>query len=255
MARKERKTKIADEVFQDLLGQILGERYVAGERLPPERDLSSRLGTNRNTLREAIRRLEQSHLVTVRQGQGVTVANFRQTGHIDIFEPFLAYGADAEEKERALRDLLAARTWVLGYALTLAVERADQSDFRKLRDLRTLLAAAFTSRDREALAVGYQQWLEIVIDSAHSLPIRWVANPFLDLNRSFIDRFPSLWVLDELFPEYLDVTERAIREGDLPSAVEINRVYYDKIDALVIDMLRQLFAAVPPEWSGAGGDR
>ncbi len=34
---------------------ILLGRYRPGSRLPPERELAARLGTNRNTLREALR--------------------------------------------------------------------------------------------------------------------------------------------------------------------------------------------------------
>ena len=44
--------------------------FVAGEQLPPERDLAERLGVSRNTLREAIAALRDSHLVTTKRGRG-----------------------------------------------------------------------------------------------------------------------------------------------------------------------------------------
>ncbi len=44
--------------------------FVAGEQLPPERDLAERLGVSRNTLREAIAALRDSGLVTTRRGRG-----------------------------------------------------------------------------------------------------------------------------------------------------------------------------------------
>ncbi len=44
--------------------------FVAGEQLPPERDLAERLGVSRNTLREAIAALRDSHLVTTTRGRG-----------------------------------------------------------------------------------------------------------------------------------------------------------------------------------------
>ncbi len=44
--------------------------FVAGEQLPPERDLAERLGVSRNTLREAIAALRDSRLVTTKRGRG-----------------------------------------------------------------------------------------------------------------------------------------------------------------------------------------
>jgi GntR family transcriptional repressor for pyruvate dehydrogenase complex len=60
----------ADEVFQDLQRAILADELRTGDRLPPERELAARYGATRNTMREAIRRLEQARLVTVGRGRG-----------------------------------------------------------------------------------------------------------------------------------------------------------------------------------------
>ena len=54
-------------IFEDLRKQILSGELKPGERLTPERELALKYHTNRNTLREAIRKLEQIRLVTVRQ--------------------------------------------------------------------------------------------------------------------------------------------------------------------------------------------
>ena len=70
---------IAATIYRELRRQILHGELAPGERLPGERELAQRYDTNRNTLREAVRMLEQARLVTVRHGQGVTVADFR--GH------------------------------------------------------------------------------------------------------------------------------------------------------------------------------
>ena len=45
--------------------RILAGELAPGERLPGERELAAEHSTNRNTLREAVRRLEQARLVTV----------------------------------------------------------------------------------------------------------------------------------------------------------------------------------------------
>lgn len=44
--------------------------FVAGQQLPPERELADRLGVARNTLRDAIAALRESGLVATRRGRG-----------------------------------------------------------------------------------------------------------------------------------------------------------------------------------------
>jgi GntR family transcriptional regulator len=48
-------------------------RHRAGERLPPEQELSARLGISRGTLRTALQRLEESGEIVRRQGSGTFV--------------------------------------------------------------------------------------------------------------------------------------------------------------------------------------
>ena len=56
--------KIVDQVLES----ILSGELKAGEKLPPEKDLGNIFGVSRVTVREAIRSLEQSGVIEVRQG-------------------------------------------------------------------------------------------------------------------------------------------------------------------------------------------
>lgn len=60
--------------FESIVDQvreaIFGGRYRPGERLPTERELAAQFGVARHAVREAIRVLEHSGLVTVRRGGG-----------------------------------------------------------------------------------------------------------------------------------------------------------------------------------------
>ena len=100
------KSNIADGVFEELRGQILSGRLKPGERLAGERELASSFGTNRNTLREAVRKLEQAGLVTVRHGQGVTVCDFRRTGTLELLSRSHMVQLDEERKAAMVSNLL-----------------------------------------------------------------------------------------------------------------------------------------------------
>lgn len=240
MTTRGENQNIARKVFEDLRHQILAGRLSPGERLPGERELAARYGTNRNTLREAVRRLEQARLVTVRHGQGVTVADFRRTGTMDLLAPLFAASADYSEMSQIIQDILPARLLVLEFAGRLAVRRADRSDVKRLRDITDLIISASDTADAIVMAKGFQRWLEALIDAGHSVAIRWVANPFLDSFRELLERFPEVWVMDKRFPDHLKTFVDALEAGSEERAVQTLRQYYEAIDSAV----REGFSAI-----------
>jgi GntR family transcriptional regulator len=73
----EAKHSLVDAAEDALRRWLATGRHRSGERLPPEQELSARLGISRGTLRTALRRLEESGAIVRRQGSGTFVG---QTG-------------------------------------------------------------------------------------------------------------------------------------------------------------------------------
>ncbi len=230
-------TSIADQIFRDVRAQILRGDLAPGERLKGERELAAQYGTNRNTLREAVRKLEQDKLVTVRHGQGVTVSDFRRTGTLDLLPAFLENTRDLVELARILEDLLPARLQVLEFASRMAVRRADKTDIERLADISDLLISAFHRGDPAVIGRGFQRWLDALIDAGHSVAIRWVANPYLEAYRHLIERYPAVWVLEPSFPTHLTDFLRAMRASDEAGAIEVTRAYYERVDGKVFEAM------------------
>ncbi len=232
---------IAATLFRELRRQILSGELGSGDRLPGERELAQRYDTNRNTLREAVRMLEQARLVTVRHGQGVTICDFRRTGTMELLPPFLEHSGDLADVVHILEDILPARLMVLEFAAKLATRRADREDVARLRDITDLMIAAFERADLVVIAHGFQRWLDALIDAGHSVAVRWIANPFLDAYREAMDRFPALWVLEPTFPQHLRDLIDAVEAADEERALLVLRNYYQRVDA---DLMRALGAVL-----------
>jgi len=230
-------SNIATTLFREVRRRILSGELAPGERLPGERELAAEHRTNRNTLREAVRRLEQARLVTVRHGHGVTVADFRKTGTLELLAPFLESAPDLGESVHLLEDILPARLLVLEFATRLAAERADKDDIARLRDITDLLIAAFERGDPTLIAHGFQRWLDGLVDAGHSVAVRWIANPFLEAYRELMDRFPGLWVLEPTFPQYLRDFTGALESGDTERAITLTRAYYQRVDRAFMQAL------------------
>jgi DNA-binding FadR family transcriptional regulator len=236
------KPNIADSVFEDLRGQILSGRLKPGERLAGERELASTFGTNRNTLREAVRKLEQAGLVTVRHGQGVTVCDFRRTGTLELLSPFLQSGPDMREVVHMLEDVLTPRVLLIEYATRLAVRRAEPDDLERLNELCDLIITAFNAKEAKVVAKGFHRWLDALVDAGHSTSMRWVANPFLRALRHLLNKLPMLWILEPTFPDHLREVLRAIEAGDEEAAALTTRTYYQTVDAQLLELLHRVVA-------------
>jgi GntR family transcriptional regulator, transcriptional repressor for pyruvate dehydrogenase complex len=237
-----KSTNIADTIFGDLRTQILKGKLKPGERLPGERELAAAYGTNRNTLREAVRKLEQSRLVAIRHGRGVTVTDFRRSGTLELLAPYLQSGPDMREVVGLVEDVLAPRVLLLEHATRLAVQRADETDLKRLEELSELLITAFEAKQAKVVAKGFQRWLDALIDAGHSVAVRWIANPFLDALRQMLMRLPTLWILEPSFPEHLRGLVAAIAEGNEEAAVRITREYYQRVDEPLLKLLRTTIA-------------
>ncbi len=73
MARLTR-TRLYEQVAEQITGWIDENGLTAGDRLPPERELAQRLGVSRATLSQALVALEVIGVVTVRHGDGTLIA-------------------------------------------------------------------------------------------------------------------------------------------------------------------------------------
>ncbi|MFQ5938750.1 MAG: FadR/GntR family transcriptional regulator [Alphaproteobacteria bacterium] len=80
-----RSIKGSGSIATRLRQAIIYGAYGHGERLPAERDLAQLLGTSRTTVRKALSRLEETHLVTRRIGSG-TYVNYPAISEEDIAE-------------------------------------------------------------------------------------------------------------------------------------------------------------------------
>ncbi|MDX9722330.1 MAG: GntR family transcriptional regulator [Myxococcota bacterium] len=231
---------LSDDIFSTLLESILSDQIAAGERLPSERELAKRFSTNRNTLREALQRLEHLALIGIRHGQGITVQDYRKTARFDCIAPFLVHAQRPEERFRMIEDLLRVRSRILEMCVELAASRASEEDIQRIAELIDAQLVHHQDNDRDALMRTEIAMIDAIVDASHSLMARWLANTLLDVYNDFSPHTAEMWVADESFPSYLASLRKAIAEHDAGTAASITRSYYQSIDATIIRVLEEL---------------
>jgi GntR family transcriptional regulator len=95
---REPKPSLVDIAEDSLRNWLASSRRRLGERLPPEQELSARLGISRGTLRTALRRLEQSGEIVRRQGSGTYVGRVSSGTFDEGLERLVSYAELARQK-------------------------------------------------------------------------------------------------------------------------------------------------------------
>ncbi|MDH3672974.1 MAG: FadR family transcriptional regulator [Gammaproteobacteria bacterium] len=114
-------------ITAQLRREILDGGYGYRERLPAERALALQFGASRGTVREALRRLEEMHLVSRRVGSGTFV---RYRGHADH--------EDIAELTSPL-ELIDVRLVVEPHMARLAVMHANAQDLQRMLEALTIV--------------------------------------------------------------------------------------------------------------------
>lgn len=203
---------VSEQVFASLLEAVLSGRYEPGERLPRQRELAADLGVTLTSLREAIKRLEQMGLLDVRHGDATRVQDWRTAGGLDVLAHLLFRGGGIDAG--VLRDVLEARTLMLGELAALAAGRATDEHAARLDDLAAAFAAA---PDAPAAAHVDFAFFTEVAEIAGNLVFVLILNAIRRLYFDHLALIPVTARPEELAPRY-DELAAAIGAHDADAA-------------------------------------
>ena len=152
------RPSLADQVYDQLLTQIVEEQYPLHSRLPPEQVLAQSCGVSRPVLRTALARLRDDGIVASRRGSGNYVAR-RPDRQVMSFVPL----GSITDIQRCYE----FRIDIEGAAAAWAARRRDEDDLAALE-------AAFQRMDQtyqeQALGVDADQMLHLAIARATKNP-------------------------------------------------------------------------------------
>ena len=126
--RRIRTQRAFEEIAEQIRGELVSRRLRAGDRLPAERALAEQFGVSRNTLREALRSLENSGLLRLQKGAtgGAFVRESTGDAIITGLRDMFHLGAIQPEH------LTEARVMIESIAVRVACERATPEDIDAL---------------------------------------------------------------------------------------------------------------------------
>jgi GntR family transcriptional repressor for pyruvate dehydrogenase complex len=241
------RTHAADDVFEQLASAILRGELAVGSALPPERVLAGEFGTSRIIARQAIHRLAELGLVSVRQGGATLVQSVDENGDLRLLE--LLYRTARPSGARLLdaRQVL-EKQLLQGLSLVEITARcAKEKDCVRIREMSEEFARGAVD---EASYVAFEErfWRELAAAGGNRILRMEVAWWYRVLpERPRVERYaPSPLVARVAF--YRELARR-LAEGD--AAVEFYLQAVTPLLAVLRGQPRKEPAHAPPRRKGA----
>lgn len=123
-------SRLYEQVIEQIEKQISEGKLKLGDRLPSERELTTKMGVSRSTLREAFRILESQGIIETKPGGGRYLREVVNNEHINESESIIA-----ELKKAAIIDLLDVREALELKMVELACYRIKDEEIEELENL------------------------------------------------------------------------------------------------------------------------
>lgn len=208
------RRSVPEDVFEQILAEVLSGEMQPGESLPSERRLAEVLGVSRPAVREALKRVVAAGLVEVRQGDATTVRDFRRHAGLDLLPRLLI--RDHQLDVSVVRSILEARLHNGPKVAELAAQRRSPDLIERLTDTIEALEGATDAVELQQHAMAF--W-DHIVDGADSIVFRLMFNT---LRTAYEPALPALATLMAAevgrIESYRDLAA-AIAAGD-PGAAE-----------------------------------
>ncbi len=168
-----RRQALSDAVFEQLRDRIVGGELAAGAALPAERALCDALGVNRSSVREAIRRLEQARLVSVRHGGTSRVLDYQRSAGMDLLATLIVT-SNGEVDHKVVRSILEMRSAIAADAARLAAGRSAPVVTHELDEIVQRMRKS--TPDLTALQSLAMEFWAALVDAADNIAYRLAYN-------------------------------------------------------------------------------
>ncbi|MDO8434611.1 MAG: GntR family transcriptional regulator [Candidatus Binatus sp.] len=221
-------TRAFEEIAEQIRHELSSGRLRAGDRLPAERVLAEQFGVSRNTLREALRSLENAGLLRLQKGAtgGAFVRESTGDAVITGLRDMFHLGAIQPEH------LTEARVWIESIAVGAACERATAEDIEALKaNIAAAEAAARDQIDFYEQAAIHLEFHRIIARATKNPVMVIVMEALIDVMQHFIRAIgqqQNLWVMPSRrrFIRHFEAGDREAAMAEMEQHLEqLNRHY------------------------------
>lgn len=225
--------RVFEEICEQIRNRLSSGVLKPGDKLPAERDLALEFKVSRPAVREALRTLEISGIVSLHKGVkgGAFIRNGNPAMLTQSLQDLMFLG------RVSLRSLAEARVLINGVVMKLACERATEEDFRAIEENIDYIESIDDMTLRADAGVLF---FRLIARATRNEVLMMLVDSLSDIIRVVIDRTGRI-----ARPELVPVRRRilnAMRARDADAAVEAMNEYlgvvHQGMDAEPIELVR-----------------
>jgi DNA-binding FadR family transcriptional regulator len=207
------RRSVPEDVFEQILDNVLSGEMQPGESLPSERRLAEVLGVSRPAIREALKRVAAAGLVEVRQGDATTVRDFRRHAGLDLLPRLLLRAGELDLS--VARSILEARLHNGPKVAELAAQRQLPGVVDLLNESITGLQATEDPVEQQRHAMTF--W-DRVVDGADSIVFRLMFNTLRAAYEPAVPALATMMAAEVTQTDKYRSLAAAIEAGDATAA-------------------------------------
>lgn len=211
------RRKLSETVAQQLMDAF--RDLPPGTKVPSERELTTRLGVGRSTVREALNGLAALGVLTIRHGQGAFISDDGAA----VGQPAAQTNLTAALERAETAEYIEARLTVEVEVARLAAQRRTDEDLQRIDAALVLQERGVSTRNTKATLSVAVSFNVLLAEAAHNEVLAAMIETFVGLME---ERGPKLYAL-EGFADW-DLAEHrgifdAVRDGDGDRAAGLMR--------------------------------
>lgn len=220
-------TKLHEQIVAQILDLIKSGNLQHGDRLPPERELSTIFGVSRHSVREAMRRLEQQGILKSRAGSGTFVILDESCS----LSEFLAVAVHGEKSK--ISEIFQFRRMIEPQIARLAARNAEPSDMLHMEQI---VLDQMRSLEDPMLSGTLDQAFHIALARATGNSVLFhIVQRIADVLSFIRDEGSQTAQRQELSLEGHQALLSAIREGDPEKAQKAMENHLSTIEQTMLD--------------------
>jgi DNA-binding FadR family transcriptional regulator len=231
------RRSVPEDVFEQIVAEVLSGTMQPGDALPSERRLAEVLQVSRPAVREALTRLTSVGLVEIRQGDTTTVRDFRRHAGLDLLPRLLFRGGNLDVT--VVRSILETR-------LHNGPKVAELAALRRRPELADLLDAAIEALSTDGDPIQQQlhalTFWDHLVDGADSIAFRLMYNTLRATYEPALPALAALMAAEVNRPDAYRAIAAAVTAGDAEAAARAARELLGPATTALLTALAELEA-------------
>lgn len=206
-----KKIRLSERVIEAIREMIVEDNFNPGDKFYSENELTKKLGVSRSSIREAVRILEATGLVTVQHGKGIFISD-------SMKQEMEAFSSWLKNNETALIEHFDVRLIIDPKAAAAAAENADENDIFHMEEVCNDFLLKTKENNTAGLIKCDEEFHRLLAKSTKNKTLYFVMKTMTNsLSEGWISSLHVPGRIEKTVGEHKAILE-AIKKGDPKSA-------------------------------------